>query len=122
MDLALDPADDDLLISDGLLALVRGADAVAQTLHLRLALVRGSWFLDLGDGVPFLERVLIKGVNLDEVAALLRAEALKEPEVRDAVVTVTLTAATRSSVARVSATLVDGVKVDTAITLLPAAA
>jgi hypothetical protein len=122
VDLALDPADDDLLVSDGLLALVRGADAVAQRLRLRLALVRGSWFLDLGEGVPFLERVLIKGVNLDEVAALLRTEALKEPEIRDAVVTVSLTAATRSAVARVSATLVDGVRVETSLTLLPAVA
>lgn len=120
MDLALGP-DGDLLIENGLLSLVRGADALAQRLELRLALVRGSWFLDLDQGVPYVEQVLVKNPDIDAVAAVLRAECLKETEVRDATVTVTLDRSTRSATARVVATSIDGVRVETSVTLLPQA-
>lgn len=121
MDLALGP-DDDLLVEDGRLALVRGADALVQRLRLRLELARGAWFLDLAQGVPYVEQILIKGAEPEAVAGILRAEALKESEVRDAQVTVTIDGATRAATARVVAFSVDGVRVETSITLIVAAA
>lgn len=121
MDLALGP-DDDLLVEDGRLALVRGADALVQRLRLRLELARGAWFLDLAQGVPYVEQILVKGVEPEAVAGILRAEALKEPEVRDAQVTVTIDGATRAATARVVAFSVDGVRVETSITIIAAAA
>jgi hypothetical protein len=120
-DLALDPVDDDLLVDGGLLALVRGADALVQRLELRLGLVRGSWFLDQDQGVPYVEQVLVKGADGSTIGSLLRTEALREPDLREARATVTLDPATRSARATVSAQAVDGVRVEAAVTLVAAA-
>lgn len=116
-DIALGP-DGDLLVADGLLALVRGADALRQRLELRLGLARGAWFLDLDQGVPYVEQVLVKGADATAVASLLRAECLREPDVREAQVVVTLDASARSARATVSAIAVDGVRVEASVTLV----
>ena len=119
IDIALGP-DGDLLIEDNQLALMRGADALVQRLELRLALARGAWFLDLDQGIPYIEQVIVKGADPTAIASLLRTECLREPEVREAQVTVTIDAAARSARATVRATAVDGVRVEASVTLVAA--
>lgn len=53
-DMALDPADDDLLIVDGDFVLLRGVEAIASDLRSRLQTFAGEYFLDTSIGVPWL--------------------------------------------------------------------
>lgn len=39
------------------------AAEVSQLLFVRLQFFRGEWFLDAEEGVPYFERILVKGVN-----------------------------------------------------------
>jgi hypothetical protein len=52
-DLALDPVSGDLVIRDGDLALVHGAQAVAQDWALRIGMFRGEWALDRRVGIDY---------------------------------------------------------------------
>lgn len=66
----LDPVTGDLARVRG--RLVR-ADNVAQRLRTRLAMFQGEWFLDVSDGTPFLQTILIQNVNLAHVRTALTA-------------------------------------------------
>lgn len=61
IDLLLD-ANDDLVI-DTDLQWSRGLPAIAQGIRIALRLVKGEWFLDLDDGVPYYER---EGVSVND--------------------------------------------------------
>lgn len=61
-DWALDD-DGDLDLSTGGPRWVRGLEAVAQAMRIRLQRFKGEWFLDLDEGVPWLER---EGITADE--------------------------------------------------------
>lgn len=52
-DLALDPVTGDLLVQGGDLAVIRGADAIAQDWGLRMTLFKGEYKLDLRVGIDF---------------------------------------------------------------------
>ena len=79
-DLMLDPLTHDLDIQDGDLFL--GAD-VAQAVKIRLLFIRGEWFLNTLEGVPYFEQVFIKNPNLDHIAAIFRATIIETPGVKD---------------------------------------
>jgi hypothetical protein len=55
VDLALGPDGDLALDASGSPYLVSGLDAVVQTCRMSLQLIRGEWFLDLQQGVPYFE-------------------------------------------------------------------
>lgn len=74
--LALDPATNDLLLTDGRLTLVEGVEAIAQRLDGRLSLWQGEWFGDLTAGVPYRRFLGEKG-----------AERLAESAMRQAIAT-----------------------------------
>lgn len=58
MDIALDD-DGDLMLDDtGTIPLVEGKAAIVQHLKIRLRAVKGEWFLDETDGVPYFEEIL----------------------------------------------------------------
>lgn len=61
IDLLLDANGDIVIGSD--LSWAKGVPAVAQGIRIALQLFRGEWFLDLDEGVPYLER---DGVTADE--------------------------------------------------------
>lgn len=69
--------DDDLSVVKGDLELVTGAHAAAQRVRHRLLTFRGEWFLDLEFGPDYRDQILKKGVRLDVVSAILKAETLK---------------------------------------------
>ncbi|NIQ91014.1 MAG: hypothetical protein GWM98_04690 [Nitrospinaceae bacterium] len=56
-DLKLDE-NGDLAIEDGDLVIVRGREAIAQDLDIRLQFFQGEWFLDLRLGVPWYQDIL----------------------------------------------------------------
>lgn len=68
-DLQLDPLTHDLVFVDGALQLV--ADPV-QKVKIRLLFIRGEWFLDIEEGVPYFEEIFVKAPNLDRLRALYR--------------------------------------------------
>ena len=69
--------DTDLVIENGDLATVDGADAVAQRIRDRLLTFRGEWFLDLEFGPPYREEILKKQVTMEAVSAILKTEILQ---------------------------------------------
>lgn len=53
-------ANNDLVIENGLLVLVDGADSLEQRIKASLLLFQGEWFADTGRGVPWIQEVLVK--------------------------------------------------------------
>lgn len=78
-DLALDQSGD--LVVDPDFALVTGRDSVVQRIRLRLYLVRGSWYLDTSEGVPWFQTIMVKAPDVPAIDALLRAEIASVPGV-----------------------------------------
>jgi hypothetical protein len=79
-DLALDPTTGDLALDAGKRAsLTSGVAAKAQRLRLRLALWRGEYVLDQGVGIPYLDRLGLKGNAPALLEADLRAAAASSP-------------------------------------------
>jgi len=63
-DLAMDMATGDLVLHDGDVLLIDNAERVAQQILITLRFWLGEWFLDMKDGIPYLEYVLVKSPNL----------------------------------------------------------
>lgn len=70
-----------LLITNGDLVLTQGADAVKQHITQRLKMFTGEWFLNLSEGVPYFQNILIKNPNPDVVDGLLKSTILATPGV-----------------------------------------
>jgi hypothetical protein len=101
-------SDGDLDCSELGLQLVDGAMRVSQQIRTRLRTFYGEWEFDLDRGVPWLQRILaIKGVNLNDVDAVLRAQILDVADVLDIITfSISLNTVTRTATiaARVSTT------------------
>lgn len=52
-------------------------EATVQAVETRLRLFKGEWFLNLDDGVPWFQRVLIKPARLREVESIIRRTILQ---------------------------------------------
>jgi hypothetical protein len=66
-DLALDDSGDLALREENgvkVAYLVGGADAIVQRLRIRFGFWLGTWFLDLNQGIPYIEQILIKNPDL----------------------------------------------------------
>lgn len=81
-DIALD-ANGDLDTSTGDLRLLGDQDAVVQDIDTRLGFFRGEWFLDLDEGVPYYEEILVKNPRLNVVRAILTEAMLGSPLVTE---------------------------------------
>jgi len=82
MDLALTTAGD-LDLAENDLALVDGLEAIRQELQIRYRFFLGEWFLDRGEGVPYIRDVLKKNPNEGQVRALLAEVARTTPGVTE---------------------------------------
>lgn len=82
MGLALD-ASHDLYASGGRIALVAGADAIAQSIETRLLLFSGEFYLDTDAGFPWREEVFISSPDRERIESLAKAEILSVDNVRD---------------------------------------
>lgn len=74
------------LDADGKLIIVKGApvlvDSTVQRVNTRLRMLMGEWFLDLADGVPYLQRILVANVNLDHVRSYITNRVLNTEGVK----------------------------------------
>lgn len=74
IDMALDPTTGDLLIVNLGAQLINAVDEVAQNLAIRLRFIRGEWYLNLLEGVPYYEFFFIKQPNQIQVESFLTEE------------------------------------------------
>ena len=77
-DLALD-TDGDLLIANNAVVLVEGDDAIVQQLRIRFRFFLGEWFLDIRQGTPYYEEILIKNPDLSRVNGIFKQVILSTP-------------------------------------------
>lgn len=70
-----------LLIKNGDLVLTTNSDAVKQHVTQRLRMFTGEWFLNLSEGVPYFQNILVKNPNPDIVDSLLKDTILSTPGV-----------------------------------------
>lgn len=78
-DLALDD-DGDLAVP---VRLVEGADAVAQRLRIRFRFMLREWFLDLREGIPYIEKILVMNPDLRVVRYLFRRAIVTTPGIAE---------------------------------------
>ena len=78
-DLAMDMATGDLVLHDGDVLLIDNAERVAQQILITLRFWLGEWFLDVKEGIPYLEYVLVKSPNLLHIRQMF-TEAIEQVE------------------------------------------
>lgn len=79
MDIKLNKETHDLDITDGSPTLVTGRDAIHQHLKIRLLWGKGEWFLNTDLGIPYLDRIFIRGVNEADVISIFADTAKNTP-------------------------------------------
>lgn len=80
-DISLTADSKELLLKNGDLVLTQGAVAVEQHVLQRLKMFAGEWFLNLSEGVPYFQNILVKNPNPDIVDGLLKNTILETPGV-----------------------------------------
>jgi hypothetical protein len=73
----------DLVVENGLLVRVDGAEAVRQNLRQRLLTFFGEWFLDLTQGIPYFEHVFKKQINPSVLDAIFKNAIINTPGVTE---------------------------------------
>ncbi len=80
-DLAIDQNTGDVLIVNGGPVLVEGADAIGQRIYMKLRTFRGEHFLDQRAGLPYHDRILIRGANEADLFQIYQDGILSVPGV-----------------------------------------
>jgi len=70
-----------LVFFNGDLVLNFGADAVKQHIGQRLKMFSGEWFLNLSEGVPYYQDILVKNPNPDIIDGIFKNVILSTPGV-----------------------------------------
>lgn len=78
-DLAMDMTTGDLALRDGDVLLIDNAERVAQQILITMRFWLGEWFLDVQDGIPYLDYVLVKSPNLLHIRQIF-TEAIEKIE------------------------------------------
>lgn len=82
-DLKVDFTNRRLVMEEGSLVFVTGAEAILQDVWLALGMFEGEWFLDLAKGFPYFRLVLVKNPNLDLIRAAYRDAILARRGVKE---------------------------------------
>ena len=80
-DLALDVETWDLVIPEQDFLVIDNAERISQQIGITLRFWVGEWFLDVTEGVPYLEYVLVKNPNLAHIRQVLSEAIMKVPGV-----------------------------------------
>lgn len=78
VDIKIDQDTRDIVIVNGELQLVTGAEAVAQRIWDVLHTFAGEWFADLTYGIPYKRDIMIKDPQLPIVTEILKENILDE--------------------------------------------
>lgn len=70
------------LTADGKLLLVEGAEYVGQAIKIRLQFLKGEWYLDLREGVPYLQTLFQRGASDELIRRVLQDAVAKAPGVK----------------------------------------
>ena len=70
-DIALNSKTHDIVIKDGDFLLINNAERIAQQIKVTILEWLGEWFLDVRDGVPYREQILVKNPNLNHIKSIL---------------------------------------------------
>lgn len=81
---ALDPVYGDFALSGGNTSLLKtgSVEECAQELNARFNFGKGEWFLDLQQGFPWLQNVMVKNPDVRAIAQLFRSMILGTPGVK----------------------------------------
>lgn len=71
----------DIYALNGRIAVVTGADEIAQHIKTRLLLFFNEWFLDIEAGTPWFESILSKPADMHEIEPILKKRILQTPGV-----------------------------------------
>jgi hypothetical protein len=80
-DLTLDQNTGDVLITNGAASVVEGADATGQRIYVKLRTFRGEHFLDNRAGLPYHDRILVRGANEPDLIQIYTQGILSVPGV-----------------------------------------
>jgi hypothetical protein len=110
------PVEWDLHLTDGQITLSPDqVTGIVQHIRQRLEFFRGEWFLDLREGLPYYQEILVKNPAMPRVRALFRATILETPGVVQVDrLDLSLERATRLLTVTWRASLVDGTVIDAA--------
>lgn len=81
----LETEDRDFALFEGNLILVRDARAIAQKVENRFRFFLGEWFLDLREGVPYFQQILVKGPSIKVVRQLFLKVITTTPGMSDVI-------------------------------------
>lgn len=70
-DIAMDVNTNDIILDNSDCLMIDNAERVAQQILITLRFWYGEWFLNVNDGVPYLEYILIKQPNMAHIRQIL---------------------------------------------------
>lgn len=70
-DIAMNVGTNDLILEGNDLLMIDNAERVAQQILITLRFWYGEWFLNVNEGVPYLEYILIKKPNMAHIRQIL---------------------------------------------------
>ena len=88
-DIAMNVGTNDLILEGNDLLMIDNAERVAQQILITLRFWYGEWFLNVNEGVPYLEYILIKKPNMAHIRQIL-TEQIQSVEGVKAVTDMTL--------------------------------
>lgn len=81
--LKLDASGTNLQITDNKLVIISGEDKILQSIKTRIQTIRGEYFLDLDDGVPYLDVLGTKPADITLLRQILNEVIRETPGVTD---------------------------------------
>jgi len=83
MDIKLNDLHDLDIVNGDLVVIEPSRDAVIQELSIRLQFYLGEWFLDVTQGLPYLQYIFLKGSTIQSVNGIFITEINKLEEVNE---------------------------------------
>lgn len=102
------PVPGDLHLLNGQIHFWDGFEARYQKTLVLLRFVRGEWFLNTEEGIPYFEQVLVHNPNSKAIVTLFRKALLASPSAKEAQVNITRDRANRTALITFQLTFDDG--------------